>query len=182
MTVQEDSVAGALYSPLELIVPQVLDHATVVFVLPVTVAVNCSVAFTSMESDAGLIVITIVGAGDTAPTVTLAEAENAGLAKLVAVTVQEDGVAGAVYSPLKLMVPQVLDQATVVFVLPVTVAVNCSVEFISMEPDAGLMVITIVGGGGAGASTTVTLAEAETAGLTKLVAVTVQEEAVEGAL
>ena len=57
---QEDVVEGAVYSPLELIVPQVADHATEVFVVPVTVAVNSSVRFTLIDCDLGLIVTTTV--------------------------------------------------------------------------------------------------------------------------
>ncbi len=144
---QEDAVAGAVYFPLELMVPQVLDHVTAVSVLPVTVEVNCRVVFTFIESDVGLIVTTTVGGGgDPAVTVTLAEAESAAFARLVAVTMQEDAAAGAVYIPLELMVPQVVDHVTAVSVLPVTVEVNCRVVFTFMESDVGLIVTTTVGG------------------------------------
>jgi len=132
-----------------LIEPQVLDHTTVVLALPITVAVNCSVEFTLMEPDAGLIVINTVGGG-ASPTVTFAEAKSVVSAKLVAVTVQEDALAGAVYSPVEMMDPQVADHITAVFVLPVTVAVNCSVVSTLMESDSGLMVIPALGGGGGG--------------------------------
>ena len=145
MTLQEDAVAGAVYSPLELIVPQFADQVTELFVLPVTVAVNCSVVFTLIEPDAGLMATTTVGGGP-ALTVTFAEAESAPFAMLVAVTVQEDAVEGAVYSPLELIVPQVVDHATEVFVLPVTVAANSSVVSTLIESVAGLTVTaTVVG-------------------------------------
>ena len=147
VTMQEDAAAGAVYIPLELMVPQVVDHVTAVSVLPVTVEVNCRVVFTFMESDVGLIVTTTVGGGDPAITVILAEAESAAFATLVAVTMQEDAAAGAVYIPLELMVPQVVDHVTAVSVLPVTVEVNCRVVFTFMESDVGLIVTTTVGGG-----------------------------------
>ena len=102
-----------------------------------------------MEPDAGLIVINTVGGG-ASPTVTFAEAKSVVSAKLVAVTVQEDALAGAVYSPVEMMDPQVADHITAVFVLPVTVAVNCSVVSTLMESDSGLMVIPALGGGGGG--------------------------------
>lgn len=95
MTLQEDAVAGAVYSPLELIAPQVVDHATEVFVVPVTVALNCRVLFTLIFCDLGLMVTTIVGGGPAA-TVTLAEAESAAFARLVAVIVHKDAADGAV--------------------------------------------------------------------------------------
>lgn len=81
-----------------------------------------------------------------AVTVTLAEAESAAFARLVAVIVHEDAVAGAVYSPLELIVPHVADHVTELFVLPVTVAVNCRAVFSLIDPDAGLMVTTTVAG------------------------------------
>ena len=40
VTLQEDTIAGAVYNPVTPIVPQVADHVTEVFVLPLTVAVN----------------------------------------------------------------------------------------------------------------------------------------------
>jgi hypothetical protein len=46
-------------------------------------------------------------------------------ATLVAVTVKLPGVAPAVYKPALDTVPPVADHVTAVFVVPVTVAVNC---------------------------------------------------------
>jgi hypothetical protein len=68
-------------------------------------------------------------------TVTAPDALFVVSATLVAVTVCEPAVAGAVYSPLLETAPTVLlppaipstDHVTLVFVLPLTVAVNCLV-------------------------------------------------------
>jgi hypothetical protein len=46
-------------------------------------------------------------------------------ATLVAVTVYDPVVVGAVYRPLDETVPSVADQVTALFLEPVTVAVNC---------------------------------------------------------
>jgi hypothetical protein len=70
-------------------------------------------------------------------------------ATLVAVTLQEDTAAGAVYNPLVVIVPQVVDHATEVFVLPVTVAENCSVVDTDIVAEVGLIVTATTGGGGA---------------------------------
>ena len=77
-------------------------------------------------------------------------------------------MAGAVYSPLLDTVPPLDDQVTDVFVLPVTVAVNCCVPPVCSEADVGLM-LTATGGGGA---VTLTAAEADFAVSATLVAVT----------
>ena len=65
----------------------------------------------------------IVGGGNV--TVTDAAADLVVSATLVARTVNVPAAAGAVYSPLVEIVPPVVDQVTAVFVVPVTVAVNC---------------------------------------------------------
>ena len=88
--------------------------------VPVTVAVNCWVPPVSSDADIGEIV-TATGA----VTVTVAEADLVVLATLVALTVYLPAFAGAVYKPLLEMVPPVVDHLTAVFVVPVTVAVNC---------------------------------------------------------
>ena len=80
-----------------------------------------------------------------AVTVTLAEADTAVFAALVAVTMQEDIVAGAVYNPLVVIVPQLADHVTEVFVLPVTVALNCSVADTAMDAEVGLIVTVMTG-------------------------------------
>ncbi len=75
-------VLGAVYRPELEIVPAVADQVTDVFVEPVTVALNCCVAFVRM--------VAAVGVSETATgafTVTIAEADLVGSATLVAVTV-----------------------------------------------------------------------------------------------
>ena len=86
---------GAVYSPLELIVPTLAVQVTAVFELPVTVAVNCCCAPVWRFIDCGLIVTDTVGGG-AAVTVTVAEAFFVLSAALVAVTVNVPAVAGAV--------------------------------------------------------------------------------------
>ena len=66
------------------------------------------------------------------------------------------------------IVPPVADQMTAVFVLPLTVAVNCCVPPVCSEAEVGLM-LTATGGGGA---VTVTVAEADFVLSATLVAVT----------
>ena len=66
------------------------------------------------------------------------------------------------------IVPPVADQVTAVFVLPVTVAVNCCVPPVCSDADVGLM-LTATGGG----AVTLTLAEADFVLSAALVAVTV---------
>ena len=75
---------------------------------------------------------------------------------------------GAVYRPLVVIVPPVADQVTAVFVVPVTVAVNCWVSPVCSDAVVVLMV-TATGGGGA---VTVTVAAADLVGSATLVAVT----------
>ena len=106
-------------------VPPVAVHVTAVFELPVTVPVNCRVALVCRLAEVGLIVIDTTGGA--AVTVTVAEAFFVVSAALVAVTVNVPADAGAVYKPPAVMVPPVAVHATAVFVLPVTVAVNCCV-------------------------------------------------------
>ena len=65
--------------------------------------------------------------------------------------------------------PPVVDQVTAVFVVPVTVAVNCCIAAVCSDAVAGLM-LTVTGGGGAA---TVTVAEADLVVSAALVAVTV---------
>jgi hypothetical protein len=146
-----------------LTVPPVADQVTAVFVVPVTVAVNCCVPPVSNEAEVGLIVTA------TAVTVTVAEADLVVSAALVAVTVYVPAVLGAVYRPLVLTVPPVADQVTAVFALPVTVAVNCCVPPVWTEADVGLT-LTAPGGG---AEVTVTVADEDLVVSATLVALTV---------
>jgi hypothetical protein len=89
---------GTVYRPLVEMVPTVVlppvtpstDHVTAVFVVPVTVAVNCCVEFIARLTEVGLILTATV------VTVTEALADLVGSALLVALTVCEPAVAGAV--------------------------------------------------------------------------------------
>src|SRR5216684_570067 len=125
VTVSVPAEFGAVYSPLELMVPPLAIQVTTVFELPVTVAVNCCVAPVWRLAEAGLIVIDTTGG--VVVTVTAAEAFFVVSATLVAVTVNVPADAVAVYNPPAVMVPPVAVHVTDVFVLPVTVAVNCCV-------------------------------------------------------
>jgi hypothetical protein len=64
--------------------PPVADHVTEVFVLPVTVAVNCCVAPVIMDAEVGEIATAIGGGAE--ETVTVADADLVASAALVAVT------------------------------------------------------------------------------------------------
>ncbi len=75
-------------------VPPVADQVTAVFVVPVTVAVNCCVALVSSEADAGLIETATTGGG--AVTVTVAVANLLVSATLVARTVKVPAALAAV--------------------------------------------------------------------------------------
>ena len=133
------TVDGAVYKPPEVMLPQLdpeqaaplMLQSTAVLLLPATVARNCcwpSIATTAF-----------VGEMDTTTDgmmVTIADADFVLSASDVAFTVTCGGCGiapGAVYKPLALIVPQALPlqpepvrlQLTLVFVVPVTVAVNC---------------------------------------------------------
>ena len=95
------------------------------FVLPVTVAVNCCVRPVKSDTEAGLMLTATGGGG--ALTVTVAVADLVVSATLVARTVNVPAAAGAVYRPLLDIVPPLADQVTAVFEVPVTVALNCCV-------------------------------------------------------
>jgi hypothetical protein len=154
--------AGAVYSPLEEIVPTVefppmilfTSQVTAVFDVPVTVAVNCCVPPTTTVADEGeTLTATVVDE----TIVTWAEPDFVGSACDTAVTVTVLGFgtfAGAVYSPLEEIVPTVefppvtlfTSQVTAVFDVPVTVAVNCCVPFAATVAGEGETVtVTIVG-------------------------------------
>ena len=66
------------------------------------------------------------------------------------------------------IVPPLADQVTAMFVLPVTVAVNCCVPPVCTDAEIGLM-LTATGGGGA---VTVTVADADFVVSATLVALT----------
>ncbi len=99
-------------------------------------------------------------------TVTADEADLVLSAALVAVTVYVPAVLGAVYSPLEEIVPLLADQVTEVFVVPLTVTVNCCVAPFSRDAVVGEMEIET-------GAFTVTTAEADFVVSAALVAVMV---------
>ncbi len=126
--------------PWALIVPQVTPlhpepvtlHNTTVLDVPVTVAVKetCPPSFTCVDVGDTAIVTA-------APMPTVAVPDWVGAATEVALTVTAaglGGVAGAVYKPVDVMVPQAAPahpapetlQVTAVFVAPLTAALNCT--------------------------------------------------------
>lgn len=130
---------GAVYRPLEVMVPQALPvqptpeilHVTLVLAEPVTDAVNCCCLPTTTCAEVGEIFTATDGT-----IVAIAVLSLLGSATDVAVTLTWAGlgtVVGAVYKPLELIVPQAFpvqpapdtSQVTLVSVEPVTVAVNC---------------------------------------------------------
>jgi multidrug efflux pump subunit AcrB len=125
------TVAGAVYSPAVEIVPVpagLMDHVTAVLLVFVTVAENCCVWLAYKLAVVGVRLTAIGGIK-----VTVAEAAEVPFCWLVAVTVTGCFVvmlAGAVYSPVALMLPVpagLIDHVTAVLLLFVTVAENCCV-------------------------------------------------------
>jgi hypothetical protein len=134
--------AGAVYSPEVVIVPQVVPaqpvplivHVTAVLEEPLTVAVNCCCPPMPTWAVVGEIEMLM------APPeviVTVADPDLVGSETDVAVTATRGGfgaLAGAVYKPLLLMLPQLEPlhplpetlQTTSELVVPFTVAVNCN--------------------------------------------------------
>lgn len=158
-------VSTALF-PSALIVPPDVVHVTDVLALPVTDALNETVAPASAAAESGVT--------DTAAelTVTVADADLLASAELVAVTVTVPPVAGAVRTallPFPAIVPAEALHVTDVFELPVTVALNETVPPASAVADDGEM-LTATGTGGA---VTVTDADALLDGSSTLVALTV---------
>lgn len=88
-----------------------------------------------------MVTLTPTGGGGAAVTVTVAEAFFVLSAALVAVTVAVPAVAGAVKSPDEEMVPLLADQVAAVLVAPLTVAVNCRLEFTCSDAEEGPMLI-----------------------------------------
>jgi len=128
-----------VYSPAVEIVPQAAPlqplparlHDTAVFVVPVTVAVNCICVPAVTRAVTGETLTATGGA-----TVTTAEPDMAGSATEVAITVtcgEVGTLAGAVYKPFAVRVPHddvpqlapVNCQVTPVMVVPLTLATNC---------------------------------------------------------
>jgi hypothetical protein len=136
------TVVGAVYKPSDEIVPTAAlpltvlftDHVTVVFGVPVTVAVNCCVVVVCTVADVGDNVMVTDGGAAVIVVVALALFVLSATLVAVTVTVAGEGTeAGAVYKPPDVIVPNVAlppttlftAQVTVVFNVPVTVAVNC---------------------------------------------------------
>jgi hypothetical protein len=152
---------GAVYTPVVLIIPTVelppamlfTDQLTAAFVVPVTVAVKESVSPVPIVALAGK-----TWTRTPESIVTVALAVTAALAAAIATTETVGGfgnAAGAVYKPVELTVPSVelppgtgvpdpwlTAQFTVMFeMVPVTVAVNCSLPFRTTVAEVGAMVI-----------------------------------------
>src|SRR5271154_2827567 len=109
-------------------------HVTLVFVLPVTLAVNCCVPKFATLAAAGDTVTEVFDGPDVVVTVKVADPDFVVSRCEVAVTVTCAGVgtvAGAVYSPAPEIVPFALPPTTLpvtaVSEVCVTAAVNCSV-------------------------------------------------------
>ncbi len=102
-------------------------------------------------------------------TVTDAAAVLVVSAALVAVTVYVPAVLGAVYNPLLLMLPPLALHVTAVFVVPLTLAVNCCVPPVVTDAETGEMLTLTVAAG----ALTVTVALADLLLSATLVAVTV---------
>lgn len=154
------TVAGAVKSPVALIVPVVAIppvtpftcQVTAVLDVFVTLAENCCVKPVVTVAVLGLTVTVMAGG---AVTVTTAVPDFVAYACEVAVmvTVPPVGtVPGAVYKPDEFMVPMLAAlaeelltcQVTAVFVVPVTVAVNCWVWFVPILAVAGATCTEIV--------------------------------------
>ncbi len=180
----EGTAEGAAYSPVPLTVPQAAPlhpdpctlQVTAVFDVPTTDALNCWVAPVTTDVLAG---VTVTKTTDMI--VTVADAVLLGSAMLVATTLTlagEGATSGALYTAaneLDATVPQEDPlqpapfklHATVVFDVPVTVAVNESVLAAGREALVGVMLSKT-----AVAATSVTLAEADLVGSDTLVTVT----------
>ena len=162
----DGTVAGAVYVavlPFDASVPHDAGHALPVRLqftavvgepVPETCAVSCALAPVATESVPGEIITCT-----SLSIVTLADPAAVVSAWLVAVMVavgEEGNAEGAVYSPEESMVPTdefppvlpFTDQVTPVFVVPVTVAVNCCCSPRNTDTAAGETETVTEGGGG----------------------------------
>jgi len=134
VTVAVPAAAGAVKSPLVLMVPALEDHVTAELKLPVpcTLALHCEVAFSPIVDGLQVTAKEVIEEL-TDCTVTEAVPDFVASCVLVAVTVAVPAVAGAVKSPLVLMVPTLEDHVTAELKLPVpcTEAPHCEVAFIA---------------------------------------------------
>jgi hypothetical protein len=153
------TVAGAVKSPVELMVPSVelppatpfTVHRTEVLLVPLTPAINCRIAPVEIDEAAGETLTSTFPAG--AVIARMAEPDGLVSAELVALMVTVEGlgtVAGAVYNPAALIMPKAAlpprmlftDQVRVVLVGLTTVAVNCNTPPAGSDAVAGETVIT----------------------------------------
>ncbi len=120
--VTDPGAAGAVKSPLVLIVPALADQVTVELKAPVpwTVAPHCEVAFSPMVEGVHVAATeVIVGGGGGSCTVTEAFPDFVVSCTLVAVMVTAPAVAGAVKSPVELMEPAATDHVTAELKFPI---------------------------------------------------------------
>lgn len=103
VTVSVPAAAGAVYAPVDVMVPSLAFQVTAVFVVPETVAAKVAVPFGASDAVAGAtFTVTPVGgaggagAGAVVVTTICADADLAGSAMLVAVTVSVPATVGAV--------------------------------------------------------------------------------------
>jgi hypothetical protein len=113
------------------IVPRVALHVTAVFVVFVTVAVNCCVQPDGTDTVCGEMLTATAGI----VTVMVAFPDLLVSSVLVAVTVADPAVAGAVKLPFALTVPALADHVTAELKLPVpvTAAVQVAVPFVRTD-------------------------------------------------
>jgi hypothetical protein len=181
VTVSAPGLEGATYAPAEEIVPLFAIHVTaLLLVVPCTLAENCTVPSVVTDGELGVMLTALTG-GVAAPMVTVPDPDLVVSATLVAVTVAVPAVAGAVYSPVELIVPGDAFQLTDLFdALPWTVAVNWAVPPVATEVVAGVTETEVTLA--ADPVVTVTVAEADLVVSATLVAVTVAEPAAAGAV
>ena len=153
-------------------------------------AVNGSVPLVRDDAEAGEIVteVTAGPCGGAAVTVTVAEANLVASALLVAVTVAVPTVAGAVYAPDDVMLPDEAFQVTDLSVAePCTAALNCSTPPSTNEEETGEIATEVTAGPdgeglGLDVDVTVTGTDADLLASAALVAVTTPVPAVDGAV
>ena len=168
MTLNAPPVPPAVYRPLAETVPPVAVYvgvrADVLESEYLPTVENCFVPPVARAAEPGAME-TATACG--ALTLTLTEADLVGSAALVAVTVNEPALLGAVYRPPAEIVPPVADQLTAVLELPLTVAVNCCDPPVVSDAEAGEIATETVAG-----AATLTAAAADLLVSAMLVAVT----------
>jgi hypothetical protein len=149
VTVSVPAAPGAVYTPLDVMVPSFACQVTALFVVPDTVAANVTVAFAATEVVAGATFTAVVGlgaGGALVVTTICADADSAGSAMLVAVTVSVPAALGAVYTPAAVILPSFACQVTFLSdVVPATVAANVSLALTLVDADAGVTATAVTG-------------------------------------